>query len=208
MFGRFLPREISFFDFFEKHAALTIEAAQELVAQISKERNTLAETNRIKALEHEADNITHLCLEALHKTFITPIERDDIHHLISRMDDVTDCIDAVADCIVIYKITQMNPEVKQLAHILFSATQEIAVAVKGLRNMKNAAAIRESCTLINKFENEADSILRNAIGRLFDEEQDTRLIIKWKEIYETLEEATDRCEDVANVIESVILEYD
>src|SRR5262249_26247867 len=169
--------------------------------------NVVAKAKRIKEIEHECDTITHQCVEALHKTFITPIERDDIYRLISRMDDIMDYVEAAAERMALYKLTQMTEDVKNLADVLVRATQELAEAVKLLRNMQNAEAISQKCIDINRLENEADSLLRTAVARLFDEENDTKTIIKWKEIYENLESASDRCEDVANIIEGVVLEH-
>jgi uncharacterized protein Yka (UPF0111/DUF47 family) len=146
-------------------------------------------------------------VEALHKTFITPIERDDIYRLIGKMDDIMDYVEAAAERIALYKLTVMTADVKDLADVLVRATKELEAAIKLLRDMGNAEAISKKCIDINRLENESDSILRAAVARLFDEEQDTRLIIKWKEIYENLENATDRCEDVANIIEGVVLEH-
>jgi predicted phosphate transport protein (TIGR00153 family) len=207
MFGRLLPRETSFFDFFERHAAMTVQGAKELLSLASTGANVVAKAKRIKEIEHECDTITHHCVEALHKTFITPIERDDIYRLISRMDDIMDFVEAAAERIALYKLTVMTPDLKDLADVLVRATQEIESAIKLLRDMNNAEAISKKCIDINRLENEADSILRAAVARLFDEEQDTRVIIKWKEIYENLENASDRCEDVANIIEGVVLEH-
>ena len=207
MFGRLLPRETSFFDFFERHAAITVEGAREFLSLASTGANILAKAKRIKEIEHEADTITHHCVEALHKTFITPIERDDIYRLITKMDDIMDYVEAAAERIALYKLTAMTSDVKDLADVLVRATQEIELAVKLLRSMDNAEKISKKCIDINRLENEADSILRAAVARLFDEEQDVRAIIKWKEIYENLENATDRCEDVANIMEGVVLEH-
>ena len=207
MFRGLLPRESSFFDFFERHAALTVEGAKEFLSLVTTGANIGAKVRRIKEIEHETDVITHHCVEALHKTFITPIERDDIHRLITRMDDIMDFIEAAAERIGLYEIKDMTPEVKDLADVLVRAAQEVEGAMKGLRNMKNADAIIKKCIDINRLENDADAILRNATARLFREEKDPVTIIKWKEIYEHLENASDRCEDVANIIEGVVLEH-
>jgi predicted phosphate transport protein (TIGR00153 family) len=207
MFGRFLPKETSFFDFFEQHAALAVEGCREFLSLASTGANVTAKAKRIKEIEHETDVVTHRCVEALHKTFITPIERDDIYRLISKMDDIVDFIEAASERIALYDMKEMTPEVKDLADILVRAVQQIVVAVKGLRNMKNAEPVLQACVDINRLENEGDTILRNALARLFKEEKDPFTVIKWKEIYEGLETATDRCEDVANIIEGVVLEH-
>jgi len=207
MFGRLLPRETSFFDFFERHAALTVEGAKEFMSLASTGANIAAKAKRIKEIEHETDVITHHCVEALHKTFITPIERDDIHRLITRMDDIMDYVEAASERIALYEIRTMTPETKALAEVLVRATEEVERALRGLRDMRHAERIIKSCIDINRMENEADEILRSAVARLFKEERDPITVIKWKEIYENLENATDRCEDVANIIEGVVLEH-
>jgi uncharacterized protein Yka (UPF0111/DUF47 family) len=206
MFGRFLPRETSFYEFFEQHAALTVEGAEEFLQLVTTASNIDVRVKRIKENEHETDTITHRCVEALHKTFITPIERDDIHRLITRMDDIMDFIDAAADRIGLYEIKAMTIDVVDMATVLVQSAKEVETACKGLRNLKNPRALLHSCVVINRLENEADAILRRAVARLFREERDPIHIIKWKEIYELMETATDRCEDVANVIEGVVLE--
>ena len=207
MFGRLLPKETSFFEFYERHAALTVEGAKEFLSLVSTGANIGAKAKRIKEIEHETDVITHHCVEALHKTFITPIERDDIYRLITKMDDIMDFVEAASERIALYEIKDMTPEVKDLADVLVRAAEEVAHACSLLRNMKNAEAIIKDCIDINRLENEADAILRNAVARLFKEEKDPITIIKWKEVYEHLENATDRCEDVANIIEGVVLEH-
>lgn len=205
MFGKLLPRDVSFFEFFEEHANLIVKAAHLFLLHISSEGGNAS--IQIKGLEEQADNIVHRCAEALHKTFITPIERDDIHRLLSCMDDILDEIEAAASCLIIYKIKTITPELKIQADILYKAVLEIENAIKSLRDMKNADSILQSCRNINFYENQADKVLIEAIGQLFEREEDTRTLIKWKEIYEILENAIDRCEDVADIIEAIILEY-
>ncbi len=162
---------------------------------------------RIKELEHETDVITHHCVEALHKTFITPLDREDIHHLISRMDDITDSLEAASERLVLFNITEMTLEVRELAEVLVRSTEGVSEALRGLRDMGNAELIVQKCIEINRLENEGDVLMRQALARLFKDETNPITIIKWKEIYEHLEEATDRCEDVANIIEGVVLEH-
>lgn len=207
MFKRLLPRETSFFDFFERHAATTVEGCREFLELANTGADVGARAARIKEFEHEADSITHQCVEALHKTFITPIERDDIHRLISRMDDIMDYVETAADQWALYKLQQGGLEVKEMANVLVQATEQIKEVVHGLRDMKHGEAITVRCIDINRLENEGDQLLRKAVARLFDEEKDPIMVIKWKEIYENLETATDRCEDVANIIEGVVVEH-
>jgi uncharacterized protein len=206
MLRKLLPRETSFFDFFEQHAELTLDGATEFLSLVNSGVNIEAKARRIKEIEHETDVITHRCVEALHKTVITPMDSTQIHRLITRMDDVMDAIEAAAERIALYKLRQMTPEVQAMADVLKSATQVLLDACRLLRNVRDPAAILKKCVDVNRLENEADAILRCAVARLFDQEEDPVMIIKWKEIYESLETAADRCEDVANIIENVILD--
>ena len=207
MFGRFLPKETSFFDFFEQHAALTVEGTKEFLSLVTTGANIETKAKRVSDIEHETDVITHRCVEALHKTFITPIDRDNIHRLITRMDDVMDFVEAAAERIALYELTVMTTDVRDLADVLVRAAQQVELATKGLRNLKDPQSILKQCIDINRLENESDQILRRAVARLFKEEKDPIMVIKWKEVYENLENAADRCEDVANIIEGVILEH-
>jgi predicted phosphate transport protein (TIGR00153 family) len=206
MLKRFMPRETNFFDYFERHAATTVRGCRELVDLTKAGTDYEARATRIKDIEHEADSITHDCVEALHKTFITPIDRDQIHMLISHMDDIMDYVETVSDLCVLYNIGGMTQDARDLADVLLDATLHIEGAVKGLRDMKHAEAISEACIEVNRLENKGDELLRKAVARLFHEEKDPVAIIKWKELYENLEIATDRCEDVANIIEGIVLE--
>jgi predicted phosphate transport protein (TIGR00153 family) len=207
MFGRFLPRETSFFDFFEQHAALTIEGSKEFLTLVTTGTNIATRCRRISDIEHETDTITHRCVEALHKTFITPIDRDSIHRLITRMDDVMDFVEAAAERLELYELVVMTSDVRDLADVLHRSAMQVEVAVRGLRSLKDTQGTLKLCIDINRLENEADAILRRSVARLFKEEKDPIMVIKWKEVYENLESATDRCEDVANIIEGVILEH-
>ncbi|MDP1834731.1 MAG: DUF47 family protein [Chlamydiales bacterium] len=207
MFGRFLPREVSFFDFFQQQGELTVRCAREFLKLIDNPSDIEAQNRVITNIEHDADTVTHRCVEALHKTFLTPIERDDIFRLVSRMDDIVDYIEAASQRIALYKVKTMTDEVRQVAEVLVKVALEVEQALTGLRNLKNSNAIRENCIAIKHLENEAGDILHRAIARLFDEEPETRTVIKWKEIYDKLEGAIDRCEDVAGIIEGVILEH-
>jgi predicted phosphate transport protein (TIGR00153 family) len=207
MFGKFLPRETSFFDFFEQHAQLTAEGVREFLLLLEPGANIEARAKRIKEIEHETDVVTHRCVEALHKTFITPIERDDIYRLITKMDDITDNVEASAERIVLYDIKIMRPEAKEMCQVLIRCMEQIQKALRGLRSMKNAEPILQTCVEINQLENEADALLRAALARVFKEEKDPLTVIKWKEVFEYLETASDRCEDVAQIIEGVVLEH-
>ncbi|MEI7632675.1 MAG: DUF47 family protein [bacterium] len=206
MFRSFLPRETNFFDYFEQHISLTIEGCKELLELVSNGADVSTRSDRIKEIEHKTDDITHTCIDALHKTFITPIDRGDIHRLIRRLDDIIDAVDAAAMRIKLYEITRMRSEARDVANVLVRATREIGEALKYLRDMKNAREIEEKCIMIYQLENDGDVILRAALVRLFKESSDPIEVIKWKEILELLEKAVDRCEDVANIIQGVVIE--
>jgi predicted phosphate transport protein (TIGR00153 family) len=207
MLRRLLPREEDFFGLFEQHAALTVEGAREMQRLLGGGQNARVLAARIKEIEHETDVITHACVEKLHKTFITPFDRDDIHTLITRMDDVMDYIESAAAAVMLYELVEMTAPAQELAQVLVRSCEATAVAVRGLRTVKQADAILKACIEVNRLENEGDEILRNGIAGLFREAKDPLLVLKWKEVYEALETATDRCEDVANIIEGVVLEH-
>lgn len=206
MFRQFLPKEVSFFEYFERHSDMEIHACKTFL-ELMKTGVGLAEKSaQIKEIEHQADDLTHKCVEELNRTFITPIDRTDIHLLIKRLDDIVDSVDAATSRLALYELIEMREEAVQLAEVLLKAVEEIAAALKGLRNLKNLNAIMERLIVVHQLENEGDAILRAALTRLFKEDDQPVLIIKWKEIFERLEKATDRCEEVANLIEKIVIE--
>ena len=207
MFRRLLPKETNFFEFFEQHSKLSIEACAELDAIASNPAELSRRSERIKALEHGADNITHKCIDALHRTFITPIDRADIHRLIRRLDDIIDSVDSAASRMMLYEMADMRPELKQFTEVLVKASTEIDAAVLRLRHLgKNGESINKHCQTVYEAEKEGDQILKAALARLFKEERESVVLIKWKEVFERLEKATDRCEEVANIIEGIVIE--
>ncbi len=207
MLSKLLPKETSFFDFFDRHVDVLSQAIRAFADMCQPGADKTAFAKRIKDLEHQADAITHQCVEQLHSTFITPFDRFDIHRLIVRMDDVLDHVDAAAERMMLYELDEVLPEVRGLADVLLRCTVAMNEGVRGLRDMKNAMPIFAACRTLNTLENEADALLRTAIARLFKQEKDPIVIIKWKEICETLETATDKAEDVAKVLEGVVLEH-
>jgi predicted phosphate transport protein (TIGR00153 family) len=209
MWSRLIPGGTGgeFFDLFEQHAAHAREAAELLADMLRDGVNPEKQAERVKDVEHQGDEVTHTVIERLHQTFITPIDREDMHELISRMDDVLDLIYASSERIWLYDIRCAEPEARALAEVLLHAVEEMGHAVRELRDLKDRKKLITHCTEINRLENEGDSLLRRAVARLFRESTDPIHVIKWKEIYENLENAIDRCEDVANVIEGVALEY-
>ena len=206
MFGRLMPREGNFFELFNAHAEHIVEGSRELVAMITSFTNVEQHAQHIDNSERAADKVTHECITLLHKTFITPFDRDQIHQLITRMDDILDLMQDVAESIVLYDIRKITPESKQLAEICQMCCERVRTAVGLLKNVKDAEAILKTCQEIDRLESEADKVMRDAISRLFREEGDVRQLIKMRTIYELLETITDRCEDVANLIEGIVLE--
>jgi predicted phosphate transport protein (TIGR00153 family) len=203
---RLLPREVSFFDDFEEQGRRTVEGCRAFLALAEDPSDSAARARDIKAFEEQCDAITHRVVAKLHKVFITPIDRNDIYRLITKMDDIMDFIEAAAERISLYEIRTSTKELVDLARNLVTAAERVAEAVSGMRDLKNPQVILEKCVEINRLENEADALLRGTLAKLFREEKDPVAIIKWKEIYELLETASDRCEDVANIIEGVVLE--
>ena len=206
MFGRLMPQEGRFFDMFNQHAGYIIEGTRELVALMSNLADGQRHIYNIESSEKRGDRIAHEVIELLHKTFITPIDRDDIHTLITRMDDILDLTEDVAQCVYLYDLQTITPEAKKLAEICVACSEKVRDAIALLPNMENAPKIRTVCTEIDRLESEADHVMRAAMAKLFRDEPEVRQVIKLKAIYELLETVTDRCEDVANVIEGIVVE--
>ena len=207
MFEKLMPRSDEFFDDFENQAAATVEGTRLLKDLVEDFRDVSAKVEKIKAAEHRGDEFTHLAFERLHKQFITPFDRAEIHTLLSRIDDVLDLADAAADRLQLYEITEIPADAKELASVLVLAAEKMRDAVHGLRHFKKPESILDDCREISRLENQADTLLRSAVSRLFKSGADPLFVMKWKEIYDLFETATDRCEDVADVIRGVILEH-
>lgn len=207
MFERLMPKQYEFFDDFEKLADTMQQGCQALIELLEDCTKADDKARRIKAIEHEGDLVTHRCIERLHKTFVTPFDRDSIHRLVTRMDDVLDLVESVSDRVSLYDIHSVPEDAREIAHVLLASTEQIGKAMRALRSMKNAPDILASCVEINRLENQADTLLRVAVGKLFRTESDPLIVMKWKELYEWIEEATDRCEDVANLVEGLVLEF-
>lgn len=206
MFRILMPKETNFFDYFEEHCSLLIEASRELVA-LSKPGANIGEcVNRIGEFEHQTDDITHRCLLALEQTFITPFDRLHIHALIKGLDDIVDTIDDAASRLLMYEVTEVRQEFQQLAALILDASCAIMQSLKCMRNLKEESSLKEACIAVHRIENQADDILREAIRGLFKESITVLEVIKWKEMLEVLEFATDRCEDVADLIQGIIIE--
>jgi len=207
MFSKLMPREGRFFDLFDAHAAQIVEGSQALAQLFANFEQSSAYAERIDEAERSADKITHETITLLHKTFITPIDRDQIHQLITNMDDVLDLIQDVTESIVLYDIRRVSAEAQQLAQICQMTCGRVKAAVGLLSNLRDPEAILKTCEEIDRLESDADRVMRSAMSRLFREESDVKQLIKLRSIYELLELITDRCEDVANIIEGIVLEH-
>jgi uncharacterized protein len=206
MFGRLMPFEGQFFELFNQHASLCVKGAVEMVALMSNFDDLEIRVNAIETIEKQADTITRDCIDLLHKTFITPIDRDDIHQLITKMDDILDLLEDAGQTISLYDIQHITAEAKRLAELCLACTEKVSAAVALLRNMDNSKEILQICSEVDRLESDADHVMRAAMSKLFRDEPDVRNLIKLKAIYELLETVTDRCEDVANIIEGIVLE--
>jgi len=201
----FMPREEVFFPLFEESASNMVKAARCLKELVDNWNGVEQKVNEITELEHQGDTITHKIAAQLHRTFITPFDREDIAQLSHTMDDITDFIHAAADAMLLYKVDHPSERVKELAGIIVLGATEIAKAMPQLRHRSELKQILKRCVELNRVENMADRVYRSALAELFSDSTDITHIIKWREIYEHMESATDRCEDVANVLEGVAI---
>ena len=201
---RLIPREERFFDDFVALADQIRRGAVLLEEMLAPDRPIWDKADEIKEVEHKCDFLTHEVIQRLHRTFVTPLDREDIHSLARSLDDVMDAIDASASIIRLYQIEHVRPDARELGRIIAASTEQVVKAMKALERRKGVA---EPAVEINRLENEADRAHQAAVRRLFEEERDPVVIMKWKEVLDFLEEATDRCEDVANVLEGVVVKH-
>jgi len=203
---RLVPKQDSFFVLFEKQAATVQKAAHALADLMTDYREAEDKASKITGIEHDADEIAHEIIRKLNTTFVTPIDRDDIHEIVSAMDDILDFIEAAADRMVLYEIKEPTDSAVKLTKILVEATDLAAEAVTFLRDMrKQLGEIRERCVAINRLENQGDQANRAAMAKLFQMHDKPMDALKWREIYHNIETAIDKCEDVADIIESITL---
>jgi predicted phosphate transport protein (TIGR00153 family) len=207
MLEKLMPKSDEFFDDFDAQAEVTVRGAKLLLALFEDFTDIERKVAVIKQVEHEGDDIAHRAFERLHKQFITPFDRAEIHRLLGRIDDVLDLTDTTAERLLLYEVGAVPQAAKDLARILVPATEKMQEAIRLLRDIKHPAQILAACREIKRLEGDADALGRAAIAALFKSGADALSIIKWKEIYDLMETATDRCEDVANVIEGVVLEH-
>jgi uncharacterized protein len=196
----FSPHREKFFDLFKQSAENALAGARALKEMLDRYDNPQESWKKLKDLEHEGDRLTHRTIRSLNQTFLTPIDAEDIHALTTALDNVMDAIEASASRMVLFKIERPTAEALELAEIIVTAAEQL---VKAVAHMPRLDDIDEYCIEINRLENSADDIYRKAIGNLFGDAQPPMDVIKWLDIYENLESATDRCEDVANILESI-----
>ena len=212
LFGKLLPREGNFFEMFNQHADRVVEAARafsQMVANYNDPHLREKYNADVDNAERAADRVTHEVTKTLHQTFITPLDREHIHGLINAMDDVADLIQDSAEAMALYDIRQMTEEMTRLADLSLKCCERVRDAVKLLgqiADQSNAEAALKTCEEIDRLESDADRVLRAALSKLFREEEDVRELIKLKGVYELMETITDKCEDVANTIEGIVLE--
>ncbi len=197
----------NFFDYFDELANKIEEGGKFFLEMAQNHNYTEARVARLKEIEHEADVIAHKTYKRMYKTFLTPIDREDIYALVNKMDDILDNIFATAVRLHMYKVEKPNDEIIKQAEILFQAIRKIKNVVHGLRDLKNSQMILDGCVEINTLENAGDVVLRTIITDLFIKEKDAIELIKWKEIFERIEEAIDVCEDVSNIVEGIVLKH-
>ncbi|MFD2966613.1 DUF47 domain-containing protein [Sphingobacterium bambusae] len=207
IFQYFVPKDKKFFPLFEQAGSNLIEMAKLLQETVySTDLAKRADLNKkLEDLEHRGDNITHQIHLELGKNFITPFDREDIHALASSLDDVADFIHGASNRMELYKVHTPSQAMKEITDLIVEATEHVATAVNELRDLKNIRNITDSCVRINSVENKADYIFDKAVGELFEFEKDAITLIKTKEVLSAMEDATDKCEDVANVLESILV---
>ena len=212
LFSKVMPREGKFFDLFDLHAEQMLFCAKELqllMEDLEKgdSEKVVLRTRNIKGFVSAADRLTQQTMRLLHRIFITPLDREDIHQLINKMDDVLDLIEDASQCISLYDIRKVPAEGRKLAEICVTCVEHLKAAIGMLSDLKHADPILRHCLEIDRLESEADNVMRDIIVKLFRDEPDTRELIKMKAVIELLETVTDRCEDVANIIEGIVIEY-
>jgi predicted phosphate transport protein (TIGR00153 family) len=207
MLEKLFPRQgDEFFEDFDRHATTTLEAARTLRKELDHPEQAEALAARVKELEEEGDQLAHRAIERLHHSFLTPIDRGDVHRLISSLDDILDLVESSAERFWLYDVKEVRSEARELGDMLIEAVICVQKIVTLLRDLKNQEPILAACQEIGRIEHEADALLRRALARLFDEEKNAIRVMVWKELFEYVEDAIDRCRDVADVVEGVALE--
>ena len=203
---QWIPKDQAFFQMFEQAAQNLLEAAKAMEELARNYVDVTAKTTRLKQLEHQGDQLTHEIMARLNKTFITPIDREDIHELASTIDDVLDFFEGAAEHLVVYKIREIRQPFRELAGVILKQAEQINVIIPRLKELQHAK-ILDHCIEINRLENVGDRLLREAVADLFEQVKDPLEVMKWRDLYEMLETATDKCEDVADVVEGIVLKH-
>ncbi len=201
------PREEKFFVLFEQSAQNAVKTAHQLKDLVNTWENVRARVEMITTMEHDGDAITHQVMAQLYRTFITPLDREDIALLAQTLDDITDLIHSAADAMLLYKVDRPTDKARELADIVVEAATEVQKGVAEIREKIDKDELLKCSMEINRLENVGDNIYRSALAELFDSSPDYTYLIKWREIYEDIESAIDKCEDVANILEGIALKY-
>jgi hypothetical protein len=204
---RLFPKQENFFDYFEELANKIEEGSRLFLEMTENHDYSESKVAKLKEIEHEADIITHRTYEKMHTTFLTPIDREDIYALVNKMDSIMDVIEATAIRIHLYKVKKNDDQIIKQAKILNEAIVKVKDIIHAMRNMKNSKMILDGCVEINTLENAGDVVLRTIMANLFENEKDAIELIKWKDIFQLLEEGIDVCEDVSNIVEGIVLKH-
>ena len=205
MFSKFFPRDFNFFELFEKQISYAVDAARFFKEVVSQGRVNEDTLSKMSAIEHQADDVAHTIIEQLNKTFITPIDREDIHALTMEIDDIVDMINTIVNRMRIYNITGVDKNLVEFAKVIEESVQAVARAVGGLRDIKNVKVVYDACVEVNRLENVGDSMRDKVLMELFATVKDPIAVIKWKDIYVDAETVLDVCEDVAHVVDSIMV---
>lgn len=205
MFFKFFPNEYNFFDLFEKQIGFAVDAAKCFKEIAVKGLFDETAVKKMADIEHQGDDTAHTIIDQLNKTFITPFDREDIHRLVKEIDDIIDTINTIVSRMKVYKLSGVNKNLVEFGSVIEESVGAVACAVKAMRNMKNAQTVSNACVEVNRLENVGDSMRDEMLAELFEREKDPILVIKWKEIYQDAETVLDICEDVAHVVDSILV---
>ncbi len=205
MIFNFIPKDFNFFETFERQISFAVEAADHFAELAAKGTFGELALSKFQAIEHQGDDTAHSVIDQLNKTFITPFDREDVHALVKEIDNIIDMFNTMVNRLVIYKISGVNKNLVEFSLVIQESVHGVSSMVKGMKNLKNTKAILEACVEVNRLENVGDSIRNKVLAELFEREKDPITVIKWKEIYEDAETLLDICEDVAHVVESILV---
>jgi uncharacterized protein len=205
MISKFFPTKFNFFDLFEEQVGCAVTASSYFKEIISSGKIDDAAVTKMKDIEHCGDNAAHKIIDQLNKTFITPFDREDIHRLAKELDDVVDMINTIINRMSVYKLSGVNKELVDFALVIENSVTAVACAVRGMRNKKHMKSVTQACVEINRLENVGDAMRDEVLAKLFEREKNPIAVIKWKEIYQDAETVLDICEDVAHVVDSILV---